>query len=268
MTRDAPRVAEQKPAAPKVAEQKPVVPQTNLKPQPTAAPQNANQKSGSAPLNTQQKPVVNNARITRDLPPRVAEQKPVVPQSNVNDAKKDLPTSAPAHVLPNNHEAAQDSTVHKSAPQQPITPQKQPINTRVRRGAPNPAEQSKIVPSGHSTAEVTTESNGFKTGLFKIESITTPSPSNIAHKELSADEKKVQSAAAQHTSEHTQALPVHKREAQSTPTNIREPAQSYDSYGNQAPSYVHPKPISEVLKKQPKAAHHEEGHDDHEDSES
>ena len=226
---------------PKVAEQKPAVPQNN------------NQKSGSAQLNTQQKPVVSNARVTRDVTPKNAEQKPAVSQSN--DAKKDLPTQAPAHahVHPNNHKADQETTVHKSAPQQPIT------NPRVTRDAPNPAEQSKYVPSAHQASHeaTTTESNGFQTGLFKIESITTPS--STANKDLSEDAKKVQSAAAQHTSEHTQSLPVHKRETQSATTNIREPvsSQSYDSYGNQAPSYVHPKPIEEVLKLKPKSAHHE-----------
>lgn len=152
----------------------------------------------SAQVNGQQQPILSqSARVRRDAP-RIADQKNVAVNLNGTATKLEQKT--------------QSNT---------------PSYKRPTRDAPNPIDQSKIVPSAYQPSQV---KNDYKNSDLKSTKVGTSS--NLA-------------AVAKSDS---QVPHNHKRE--SPVTNVREPLQSSSSSSNnQSPSFVHPVPVDQILKK-------------------
>lgn len=139
---------------------------------------------------------VQASRVTRDAP------KPVDPKA-APASTTPLKSQAPSVV------SGQSSVTSNVPAHVAKTPS---ANSRQARDAPNPQEQSKIVPSAYQPAKSADASLN---------------PTVDAKKPLTASQ-----------------TPLHKRESPS-----RDSSSSTSSNNNQSPTFVHPVPVSQILKK-------------------
>lgn len=217
--RDAPRVADSKASSPQVpatqAQKSQPIPTNQKQAQALPVPKVNEQKKAQQPAKVQTP--AQSSRVTRDAP------KPV-------DTKL---ASKPASTLPQKSQAPAPTSSQKqqptALPQPPKVAAKTPVtNSRPVRDAPNPHEQSKIVPSAYQPAKSNPDQ---KTTVVKLSDKKDDVSSHPA-----VDAKKPSS-------------PVSQNKRESPPTNLRESTQSSSSYDNQSPTFVHPVPVSQILKK-------------------
>lgn len=212
ISRDAPKTVDLK-AAPQTA--------SNLDKKPTTSSGNADSSKGS--------------RLRRDAPkatdsktaPQSASQLPSVANANSKTpVATPVQTSRLSRQTPKvtDPKPAQQSSLTQSQSQAKpaIQTPGASSNKRPVRDAPNPTEQSKIVPSAYQPSQV---KNDNKNSDSKSDTSSNPA------------------AAAKSNS----PIP-HKRE--SPASNVREPLQSTSSSSNnQSPTFVHPVPVDQILKK-------------------
>lgn len=223
----------------------------------------------ATPTNAQ--PILSqNSRVKRDAP-RVADSKTSVPQAASAQGQKSQPiptNQKPVQQIPkvNTQQKAQvpakaqapapaqGSRVTRESPKpvdaktspvnqkaQPVVAQKTPsqiaktpvTNSRPVRDAPNPHEQSKIVPSAYQPAKSNPDQKAVEVKSSdkkddKKDDASSLNPSLASRKPSNG--------------------PVLQQKRESPPTNIRDSSSSSSS-DNQSPTFVHPVPVSQILKK-------------------
>ena len=177
----------------------------------TAAPKVPSSESLNAPKSSTQAKAPET--IKKNAPRPVRDTKPV------ETKKTPEPTTASKTVNTPSKSAVPAVPAKSVAPTKPVEKSnEQSVKSRQRRDAPNPHEQSKIVPSAHQTSTV-----DHKTTDLKTPTVVAASPSVIAKTPTSSI----------------------KRES---PTPNTQQSFASTSY-NQSPQFVHPVPVDQILKK-------------------
>lgn len=159
---------------------------------------------------------VQGSRVNRDTPKPVDTK--ASPQSTLNSAQKPSAQAAKDNkpIAPSGKAPAYDA----KAPA-PVAAKSPAVDsTRKTREAPNPHEQSKIVPTSTSAGTQAGQPSKDATHL---------NPAAVAKSPATT--------------------PVHKRE--SPASNLRGDSQPSSNSNNQSPQFVHPVPVDHILKKQP-----------------